>query len=68
MECEVRSVECKVWSEECGVCKLSGVVECGGAWWRVVDGVWSAEECKVWSAKCKVWSVKCGMWSEESKV
>ena len=22
MECKVRIVECKVWSEECGVCKV----------------------------------------------
>ena len=34
------SVECKVWSEECGV--------------RIVEwGVWSVVGCRVWGVGCK---------------
>jgi len=48
----VRSVECKVWSVECGVRSVVCVEY--RVWWSV--------ECRgvLWSGECGVWSVKCG--------
>ena len=48
----MRTVECQVWSEDCGV------------WWSVVEcGVCGVCGVKygVYSVKCGVWSVKCGV-------